>query len=234
VSGDKKDIERSYLARFLELTRQTVRVIDTERPDFVLVSGAVRTGIELTRVAHRGESSEPVDRSGEPSPRRALAALARLYYAAGGQPLMVETSGSFEAEGPRGAALVERLVAVRAGMQANEALRLDIDGGGDGIALDLRAMPDTFRDFSRWNHLGAPADTAPVLGSALLEAAVVRKARHLPHYRRSLREVQLLLVADRIHDAARWKPPHEFTRLPKHGFDAVHLLLHPSEVHSVG
>lgn len=63
---------------------------------------------------------------------------------------------------------------------------------------------------------------------------MLRKARHLPHYRRGLRQVQLLLVADRLHDSVRWQPPHDFARLPTHGFDAVHLLLHPGEVHTVG
>ena len=43
-----------------------------------------------------------------------------------------------------------------------------------------------------------------------------------------------VLVADRLHDSVRWQPPPDFARLPTHGFDAVHLLLHPGEVHTAG
>lgn len=234
MNGLRKDTERRYLERFLELTRQSVQVIDTERPDFILVSGTGRTGIELTQVARRGDASGPVDRSDDPPPLRAITALAKLYYTTGGLPLMLEMSGPIPVEGPRTAALVLQLVAARAGMQVNEELRLSMDDEHEHDALRLRALPEDFGEFSRWHHVGDRVDRSLVLDSALLKAAVLGKARHLPYYRRGLRDVQLLLVADRTYDATRWRPPHDFARLPKHGFDAVHLLLHPSEVHTVG
>jgi hypothetical protein len=234
VNDLKKDIERTFLQRFLQLTRQSVRVIDTERPDFILVSDAGRTGIELTQVARRADGNGTPMSRGEPAPHRSIAALAREYYAAGGLPLMLEMSSPIPSEGHERAALAQRLVAARAGMQVNEAFRLLVDDEHARDALHLRALPESFGEFSRWNHVGDPVDPAHTIDSALLEAAVLRKARHLPYYRRGLSDVQLLLVADRLHGSARWKPPHDFARLPKHGFDAVHLLLHPSEVHTVG
>ena len=231
MQAHKKDMERDYLERFLDLTRQSVKVIDTERPDFVLVSGSGRTGVEVTRVPRPGDATGSTTERDEALRRRTLADLARLYYRAGGLPLAVKVSSASPLEGAHAAALVARLVAARAGMETNEQLVLHAD---ERDALHLRALPDSFKEYSRWEYLDGPVERAHTLDSALLEEIIVRKAKHLPHYRRGLREVQLLMVADRLHGSGKWRLPEDFARLPKHGFDAVHLLMHPIEVHSVG
>jgi hypothetical protein len=233
VQGQKKDMERRFLERFLALTRQTVKVIDTERPDFVLVSDGSRTGVEVTRVPRHGDVDASMAQRDEAGRRRALAALARLYYRAGGLPLALKVSNARSLEGSQANALVARLVAARAGMNTNEQLLLDPDENGERDRFHLRALPESFNEYSRWEYLDDPGEHVHTLDSALLEKIVVRKAKHLPHYRRGLREVQLLIVAERLHKSGRWQPPQDFATLPKHGFDAVHLLMHPIEVRSV-
>jgi hypothetical protein len=167
-------------------------------------------------------------------PHRALAALARLYYRAGGLPLALKTSSVIPPEGPRAAALVARLVAARAGMETNEELRVCADEDDERDPLHLRALPDSFREYSRWEYLGDAAGQVHTLDPVLVEDVIIRKAKQLPHYRLALRDVQLLIVADRLYNSGRWQVPREFADLSRHGFDAVHLLLHPIEVHTVG
>ena len=234
MNAHRKDVERGFLARFLELTGQSVTIIDTERPDFVLVSGHERTGIEVTQVFRRGDVPGSKAAREVVPPHRALAALARLYYQAGGLPLALKTSSVISLEGTQAAALVARLVAARAGMETNEELAVYADEEHTRDPLHLRALPESFKEYSRWEYTGNAAGPVHTLDLALVEDIIVRKAKQLPHYRRTLRDVHLLIVADRLYNSGRWQVPGDFAELPKRGFDAVHLLLHPVEVHTIG
>ena len=230
MSSRRKDSERTFLQRFLALSRRSAQVIDSERPDFILVENDRRTGIELTEIAHRADPRHSSEARNDLRSHRALAALAALYYRAGGRPLMVRMSMAALPVGRDPAALVERLVSSRASMDVGSEARLLADEGDRRAPLDLRALPESFIGFSRWQFFEDVAEPARLLDQDRIIEAIVRKARHLPSYRQGVERVELLLVADRRHDASKWQLPDGFTSAPTHGFDAVHLLMHPYEV----
>jgi hypothetical protein len=233
VNRAKKLRERTYLDAFLRLSRRKAKVIETERPDFVLVAGGSRTGVEVTEVLRRDEGAGSTLKRKELNNQRALTALATKYYEAGGRPLQLHLIKGPIPHEPQADAFVRELARVRESMAENEQRRDPFGDREDLGTLHVRALPDSFVRYNRWQFVDDVVGWVETLEPARLTRIIENKSRKLTAYRRGVAAVELLIVAEKLKNSGKWRLPDDFVPLDPRGFDAVHLLLHPDELHRV-
>ena len=108
MNRNKKLRERAHLDVFLRLSHREVQVIETERPDFVLVADGVRTGVEVTEALRHDEGGGSAVKRKEIENQRLLTALATKYYEAGGRPLQLQLLKGSDSSGRAGGRLHRR------------------------------------------------------------------------------------------------------------------------------
>ena len=218
---------------FLRISGGSAEVDASEHPDFILSGPDGRTGLEVTQVFHRTDDHGSASKREERARARWLKTLARDYYKAGGQPVLVKVALVAQLEKVSMAGLVESILIARQMMATLEQKQLtpDVDGG---LTVYLTPLPKEFVDYSRWISITDSVGWVHTLQTELLQDTIRSKAAKLASYRLSVARVSLLIVADRLVNSGRFQLASDTSILDACGFEEVNLLTYPESVHRIG
>lgn len=225
-----KALERFYVEQFLLLTGRSDSIEESERPDFMLCGSAGREGLEVTYVFKDAATFGSPTKRAERVRTAFLSAAAQDYYNAGGRPLVVRVSISATPSSELRRELVSALLRSQ-DLPLTVATRLS--DAPDGLTIWATALPDTFPLYRRWLCVNDVVGWIHTLTSRQLAACIADKARALTAYRRAADRVSLLIVADRRFNSGRLQWVETGILVDGSGYDSVHLLIYPEEVHRI-
>lgn len=226
----KKELERAYLDSFLAAVGWTVdEVLIDEEPDFILIRGRERIGLEITRLfGDEKPWGSPMKRT-EVGRLRFLKQLSEEYYRRGGVPLLVKLDAfanyeAIELTTPEIPALVDRLLPAAAVLApwAEEIIL----AGNDSTKLWLTRLPDELVGYSRWIPIKNSLGWRRTLTDNYLEARIADKAKLLPTYRNKADRVVLLLIADETKASGFLQ--YRGSGVASEGFEAVYFHAAPN------
>jgi hypothetical protein len=201
---------------------------DREHPDFVVVDGTEKFGLEVTQVFIGAQSKHGSSlKAAETKMQRAVNELQREYESVENIPLVVKFVGNTEPD---------NLATVIPALLAEDFPSRAV---GHGFVYDTTvAHPSRARlrvhvtkgfrpDWYSINDRVGFVDRSP---HGIIAAAIAKKMANLPQYKAAAgSDVRLLLVADRISNSGKLMldqgTPFDF-----HGFSGVYLFSYPESV----
>jgi hypothetical protein len=227
----QKSIERDYLDAYLRLTAQQAEVEHFERPDFILTNSSGRWGVEVTEVLQDSGPHGSLVRRDEQERARFLARLAKVYYAAGGRPVLLKLTLPRHPSANFADDLAGRMLAERTVVPEGEQRKCYLRPAVEEQPFYLTALTDEFPAYSRWLSIGDGVGWVRSVESATLNSIIATKAGKLAEYRMSVPRVVLLIVANRLLNSGKFQLSTELQTLDALGFEEVYLLVHPLTVH---
>lgn len=223
--------ERIYVEAFLKhLGGQPTILEERESPDFLIAVGKEQFGLEVAQVfrdqAEVGAYGSPA-KAMESRRNKFLRQLATDYYAAGGFPLHVKAL--FNGSITNRARLVKQIINARSSVPW-ERTKIELNLA----TFHLMSLPHEAEQYTRWVAINNSVGWRGLIGNKDILPRIQAKADRLMHYRSVVARVKLILVVDETcrSGMVRWDPAQPYPDL--HGFDAIHLYFHPTEILRIG
>lgn len=220
-----KILERTFVEGFLPRFRPGYVILEErESPDFLVSDGQKRFSLEVAQVFRDQSPAGSPTKAAESRRMQYLRSLASDYYSRSGLPLLV-TANIPDRFSLDTSIVADRLKIERPSVPWDRS-RFEMSGA----TFYLTSLRLEAGSYLRWRCVNNSVGWQGWLTAADIEHIIVDKASKLPSYRTAVARVELLLVVDAecTSGMIRWR---EGTPNPSsHGFDAIHLYFHPTEV----
>lgn len=230
ASNVQKQRERIYLESFMRLKGWSGRVVDREAPDFVIERPECSIALEITEALRDPSPKGSGAKASEQANARTLRGLCAHFYEAGGLPARVQALWPQGRPDSFAGDRVQRLIETRRLLEEWDIARLRLTARE---TYYVTALPVALGQYSGWTCATDFVGVGRTIPRETLEGIIDYKAGKLPRYRQAASRVALLIVADLLTNAGRWRLSDDPTPIDSRGFDAVYLLEHPERVRRV-
>ena len=97
----------------------------------------------------------------------------------------------------------------------------------------LTVLPAAVAECKRWSCVSDSVGWVAALTANVLSERIQSKREKLTLYRRRIEHMILLVVADQLTNAGRWRSSRAMPLVDGCGFDEVHLLMYPDSTQRI-
>ena len=221
-----KVLERIHAEAASRLLGESWELVEIpEPPDFEVRRGNCVFGLEHTQI-FKGDvdPSGSAEKRGESTRQRGLAKLASSYYEAGGASIRAQFLGALPSD------TAELVLSMIENTPATEFERNEFKL--HALKVFITRIPDSFGRYTRWNLISDGVGWVASATPDRLQAAIDAKGSKLESYRKKYKNIDLLLVADRIKNSGKLDLA-QMPSLRNPGFRRVLFLSYPESIYEV-
>lgn len=200
---------------------------ESEWPDLLVSDGSGRFGLEVREITKDTETKKgSKSKASESRNSRRVQELIESYYAVSSVPLSVGILGEFD----DGAGIVEALVGFVESSEVWEHGRLDL---GHDLKIHTTRLPAEVGRYANWKNVSDRVGWVREVEWEYIRPFVAEKEARIGKYKTHLKDVRLLLVADRTYSSGMLEFPEGGFKIET-AFDEIYLMEYPNKVHLMG
>ncbi|MDH4226257.1 MAG: hypothetical protein OEV59_00685 [Deltaproteobacteria bacterium] len=201
---------------------------EKEWPDLVVKSDKGEFGLEVRHIFSDESDSGSIKKQSESKSRGVVEELANAYYRSEDKlavPIKAQFLGDIDNEEELLSCIVENVK----GMAELEQKRCE---PYKGCVVYIRRLPDMWKKEREWVYVPDKVGWVRTVDRVSVESIIREKAENLPKYKMHMKDVRLLLVADRMFDSGKIYFPSDFS-CDIGGFKVVYCFSYPENIKAI-
>lgn len=228
TTDSQKEREMNYAIQLAEIMGKSWKIEfppnESEWPDLLINDGTEQFGLEIREITKDPETKKGSKRKANESRNlKKIQALAEGYYEISSVPLKVGILGEFD-DGARIKDALVKFANVSVDW-ANE--RIDL---GHDLKIYVTRLPKEAGIYSRWGNVGDRSGWVRKVDSEFIRPFVSEKESRINKYKTHVKDVRLLLVADRTYSSGMLEFQEGSLKIEA-AFNEIYVLEYPDKVH---
>lgn len=226
TTKDQKDREVIYAVRAGELLGEIWKAVpspdEVSWPDLMVTTELEKFGLEVREIYLDEASKGSINKAHEKNNINKLKNLADTYYKTNCSSIKVDFLGNINQHDQ----LLNAITREVSQLSVFEKIRIE---PYNGCVIYILRLPDSFGEFNEWKYASDIAGWVHNIDKAVIDKAIVEKAKNLPKYTKKISDVRLLLVSNRIFNSGKAILCNDII-CDTCGFNNVYYLSYPEKV----
>ncbi|MBN1929563.1 MAG: hypothetical protein JW764_08490 [Chlorobiaceae bacterium] len=233
----KKIAEQIYTEWFLkEKGWEDFELVESEKPDFILLKSDEKIGIEITNLyKNEGSKGSPI-KTQESHNNEWLQEIASKYYNSNNPPIKIDILFK------RNQKLIKidnivRQIEKNIPSNPADSVEFEIEAENDTfLKLFIMRLPDNdiFFRYKRWSFINNHVGLSRIVELSDLKKKIDNKRQKSKKYSKNLDALILLIVADGANESGMFHKDEESIDLSCDEFDEIYFINHLLKVEKIG